>query len=116
MEVTLNGDDELALDFSGGRSALVLVVKVGLPWEHHAMNMAHGHKKSRRQRKKKSDTNTGIPRGHWRQKKLQFKDYYEMGECINCKSCEKISQTNCLHNEDIMIVVEMMHLGFNKQV
>ena len=52
MEVTLNGDDELALDFSGGRSALVVVVKVGLPWEHHAMNMAHGHKKSRRQRKK----------------------------------------------------------------
>ena len=116
MEVTLNGDDELALDFSGGRSALVVVVKVGLPWEHHAMNMAHGHKKSRRQRKKKSDTNTGIPRGHWRQKKLQVKVYYEMGECINCKSCEKISQTNCLHNEDIMIVVEMMHLGFNKQV
>ena len=26
------------------------------------------------------------------------------------------SDTNCLHNEDIMIVVEMMHLGFNKQV
>ena len=116
MEVTLNGDDELALDFSGGRSALVLVVKVGLPWEHHAMNMAHGHKKSRRQRKK-SDTNTGIPRGHWRQKKLQVKVYYEMWGVHKLQKLRKNkSDTNCLHNEDIMIVVEMMHLGFNKQV
>ena len=116
MEVTLNGDDELALDFSGGRSALVLVVKVGLPWEHHAMNMAHGHKKSRRQRKKNPTLTLAYHVDIGAKRNYNSRIIMKWGECINCKSCEKISQTNCLHNEDIMIVVEMMHLGFNKQV
>ena len=116
MEVTLNGDDELALDFSGGRSALVVVVKVGLPWEHHAMNMAHGHKKSRRQRKKNPTLTLAYHVDIGAKRNYNSRIIMKWGECKSCKSCEKISQTNCLHNEDIMIVVEMMHLVFNKQV